>query len=299
MIKYTDSHLNTVMFVIDIDSEFKSFLTRNRLSKPDGTPYKGITISKGSTYQFTGSNTHLPAHLVTKKDGSKHYFVSKNIKFDDWKDKTSSNLVTFFNTYGYDSVLNLDNLSLNGMWNRSGDNLEIDSTIFELTSSSDLSTDYIHNFIHKMKTDNGRMISPLTEKFLVVVRLVRRNASRFTGYANIETYLKRMNIPSTLFQGKNVSDNKRLEFIDTPVLTVEAAGINSISINVSGISIADTSNNKPNAYILLTLKPITLGGAKLPFFTIRYSDLMLFVSPLIMTNDNYLRNLEGGINLLK
>lgn len=294
-----------VIFTKNKASDFNRIVSELGYAKKDGGLYKYVEVNHSSQYRPSGSTTNIPATVVTAKN-VKSYIIDN--EFDFYFDtKNISNIITQFSHYGDGCIIRNNGVELMGPFKKVGTDVIgcSDSTTISVTSADNSNSSEVHKLIHRLKTDNGRLLDPILQRFSTMVFLFKGNKHLLTGYANLSLYLKTMKEPMPNFSNKTNSNStysieckdagiSRLSVIDVK----NGAPIIDFKFNGSFISSEKTSG-QPTPHVLITTKPIKLTSEQLPYFVVTHRKVPLFVTPIIFNSQKILEELKGGVNLLK
>lgn len=282
----------TLSLVDDIDSGSLEFMRENGLLKKDGTPYKSVTKTI-TNYTFPGSSyQHRAITVSIDKKTEKVMFISKRVSITYYNTGDIDKLLGIFG----DADIDMDGVKLGSGYRVDNECLHASNGERYLINESDDSQDgFVKAFISWLNRDNGNMLRPLTEKFLVACRLIRTDTNRLTGYANVERYLRMIRKPSTF----------RLSSSDSPIIktdrniTIVADIVNDKMIcTTSGLHVVH-GNSDAEPYVLFTTKPVNFGSGNLPFVIVRSNGFSIFISPFIANPGINLKAMKGGFDLLR
>ena len=294
MLEYTDAVGTVIVFSPNILETFKKKLDRAHGINLNGTYNKLNRVEENYRYTIPGGKEIIGMTFVHRK-GIRYIVTSDTIRMGgeltshalSWLTNTLPNIKLRINEAEVRTPIRADG---NNIVDGSGTNYGV--------NIKDNSTAYLQKFMGWIKKDNGRMINPIIGKFFPMVKLFNADAEKFTGFANIDAYLTRVGHPS-IFEGSGsgVLNIRKTGDVFLKVTSVESG---SISCELNGLKISDVTDvEKPTPYVLVSIKPVTVYGARLPFFTANYGGVPLFVSMLVMNDDRYLRDMRGGVDLLK
>jgi hypothetical protein len=309
------------MIVQNINSETQVIYTTNRVTdlpqvgealkynKKNGGFYKYVTVEHSTYFTPPKSTTSLPAIKLIAK-GITTYVVDDTVEFNIDKSNVG-NIIQLLSKFGEDYIIRYNNIDLNGPFRKNGSDSLInnESTIISIGSYGvNDNTNQIHNFIHRMRTDNGRMLDPVLRRFANTVFLFKGNKKLLTGYVNLSMYLNVIKYPSRGLFNMNLPDTKadyvinltsnssrvRLKVVDV----INGKLVLNISLDGS-IEAASQYKQQISPYVLITTAPVNLLNQKFPNFVVQYRKLPIFITPIIFNSSEILKQLRGGINLLK
>src|SRR5574343_47527 len=261
---------NQLIFTNNITADINSICSTLGYVKKNGDLYKGVDIISGNTYYPSNSDVSLQSTKISYKKVTS-IVLDKKIEL----------------------VTNVSNINKND-----GTKISINKSA---SSNSDITR--MHNFIHKMSMDNGRMLYPVLKRFSNTIHLFKGNKSLLTGYIKLDDYLYIMKMPQSGIKNiVNTSDCAYNITLNSDICEIEVTDVVSgnikYSFNFNG-SLSPVSNNgKFNPYVLFTTTPITMQNQKMPFQTVTVNGLHVFITPLLFSNSDTLTKLKGGINLL-
>jgi hypothetical protein len=307
MIIHKMSSNESVAFVRNPNTDYHDVLRELGYVKKDGNPYKYVNINHSGTYRFDGGDNVSSVEIEAK--GVKTHVVTNRVE-TTYTGNDTSGLAKFLNTFGKSTKISFNGSSnINGgffavdkmLKNSSGDLISIGS----FNKSSDVTP--IHQFIQRMGNDGGRVLFPLIKKFSDTARSVKLHNNQLTGYANLASYLNILRIPSKGILDKSTPsinadyaiNVNRLPLLIEVFVSASVEGTIHLDVTLNGTFGSAAEYSGPNPYILVTTKPTSLGGDRLPYQLVKYSGIPYFISPLLFTSDKYLHGLRGGINLLK
>lgn len=298
-----------IIFTENPHSDYRSIARELKYTKKDGDLYKYVNLEMSSSYYPRGSSTSMPAIKLTAK-GMDTYIVKDSYDFVV-VDSTCRNIVHAVKHFGEDSIIKLDSNEFNGPLQELGPDKFRDSdgkSIVIGDQAQPQGNEVLHKFIHRMTTDNGRMLQPLMQRFLATIFIIKGNKHMFTGYARLENYLRILKLPTKgLIQdnGEEVDGDYRLSLENTSTQArVKVVGVRDgvpvIELMVQGnLQSVSGTKAKPDPYLLITTKPIVLKNQRMPYTVVSYRGNSLFITPLIFNSLAVLSSMRGGINLLK
>lgn len=282
-----------LLMVDDIDTASSTYLRENNLIKKDGTTYKSVT-KLNTTYNFPNSSyQHKAIAISIDKKSDKVMFICKSVTLPYYE---SASIDTLLSVFGEVDRIDMGSVQLLDGFRVDSDCIHTrDGVKYQITESDESQGEFVKSFMSWLNRDNGNMLQPLTERFLVACRLIKTDTNRLTGYANVERYLRMIRKPSTF----------RLSSSDSPTikvdhsLTIVAECINDkIVCTTSGLHVIH-GNSSAEPYVLFTTKPVNLGSGNLPFIVVRSKGLSIFISPFIANPGIKLSALKGGFDLLR
>jgi len=299
---------NYYVWVADRAAQLPSVMSEFKLLNKEKTPHKYVQIQSNGQYTPKGGVTPLPCTTILAKD--KAIFVMNNSFNFSILRNDARPLSNALNRFGSASIVNIDDNNFKTPISVS-DSKHLKSGIDKIAIGQFINStieNKVDQFIHRMKTDNGKMLLPLTRKFVDVSHIMGGNKSRLTGYADLNIYLRMLNQP-TLNSEALIKDMANSNYL----LNVPEEQVNAMVV-VDGVEngnlklhlkapIKMYSDEKPLPqkfpFLLFTLKPITLKEQKFPFFVMPYKHNRLFVTAMILDSMKPLESLSGGLNLLK
>lgn len=293
-----------VVFTGNPEADYRQIALVLNYTKKDGELYKYVT-KDNTTYYPKGSLYPLNAVKLVAKNVTT-FIVPDEYDFQMRKgsfDELSKSLTRF----GERSIVQFGDIELDGPFVFRDGILITHSgkTISETESTGTVPHKMISEFIHRMGTDNGKMLYPIIKRFLNTVFLFKGNKNLLTGYANLKHYLNMMQQPQPNFKQLNVTSNgdysinydsnslSRIKVVDVK------DGIPVIKLYSGNTLVPNGNMTSPDPYILITTKPIQMQNQKFPYTVVRFKGTPLFISPLIFNSRQVLDQLPGGINLLK
>lgn len=303
-------NVNTqIIFVNDPQSEYKVIARELKYTKKDGELYKYVKVDFASMYHPYGASNSLQCIKLTAKNIDT-YIVKKSFDFH-MSHSHIRNVVNALSHFGGDYVPIIDGVEFDGSIDEvSSDKLQDESgksISFGEQQETD-NTKIIHKMIHRLSTDNGHMLAPIIKRFLNTVHLFKGNKNLLTGYAKLDSYLRMIKQPTTGLIQKN-NDDENSNFLislddESSQGRVEVVGIRDgkpvVELKFRGTLVKnDSLHQTPDPYVLLTTKPIILGRQRIPYKVVSYRGTPIFISPLIFNSSKVLRDMKGGINLLK
>lgn len=294
MLEYTDSVGTVIVFSPNILEDFKKKLDRAHGLNLNGSYNKLNRVEENYHYTITGGKEIVGMTFVHRK-GIRYIVTSDTIRMGG--ELTSHSLSWLVNTLPNVKVT-INDSEIRTPIRADGNNIVDGSGTHYGVNIKDNSAAFLQKFMSWIKKDNGRMINPIIGKFFPMVKLFNADADKFTGFANIDAYLTRVGHPS-IFEGSGTGVLNIRKTGDV-FLKVTAVSSGTISCELNGLKISDVTDiEKPTPYVLVSIKPVTVYGTRLPFFTAKYAGVPLFVSMLVMNDDRYLRDMRGGVDLLK
>lgn len=304
IVKNIDS-TTQLLFTDNIITDINSICTSLGYTKKDGELYKSVEITRDFNYYPAYSDGSI---LSTKISYKKVNTIVLNKKTEiTVTDTTINRLVNALNRYGSDySVVIKGNVLNGGLSLDVNNNITTkDGTKISINKSSNTGNEEkkMHNFIHNMSMDNGRMLYPVLKRFSNTVHLFKGNKSVLTGYVKLDDYLYIMKMTPTGIKNLTNSSNCNYNInFNSHICEVEIAdvvdGNIKYTLNFSGNMTSVNNSGKFNPYILFTTSPISMQNQRMPFQTVNINGLHVFITPLLFNNKETLSKLKGGINLL-
>ena len=297
MLEYIkDSNGTQIVFGDNMDVEFKALLTQFHAINLNGSYNKLNKVNESVEYHFNGGNPIRGCKEFSHRNGTKYVMVPSLHEFHGTYDANS--LTPYLNSFGSDVILHIGNTTVRTPFHSNGTEITDAGGVKYGLNIRTSSAPLLQQFIHWMKTDNGRMINPIVGKFIPLLKLFTTDASQFTGYANMDTYLTGINQPSIFPKPKQ--GGWSMQQTGNISMRVTGKDGSAIHVGVNGISAVEINNSsKPTPFILVTMKPVVVFKERLPFFVVKLSGVNLFVSVMVMENDSYLKGMKGGVDLLK
>lgn len=282
-----------LLLVNDIEFSAMEYLRVNGLLKKDGTPYKSVTKTS-EYYTFPGSShQHKAITILIEKKPEKVMFIGSRVSISYYSSNDIDNL---FTAYGRDIIIDVDGLAIESGYRVDGDCITIQGgDKFLLNESDEPQGGFVKSFMSWLNRDNGNMLQPLTERFLVACRLIRHDMGKLTGYANVERYLRMIRKPSTF---RLASSDSSIIKTDSTISIVAECINEKIVCKTSGMHIIQ-GNDSAEPYVLFTTKPVNFGSGNLPFIIVRSKGLSIFISPFIANPGINLKAIKGGFDLLR
>jgi hypothetical protein len=295
---------NQVIFTTNPEADYRHIALALNYTKKDGELYKYVTKDI-TTYYPKGSIYPLNAVKLVAKNVTT-YIVPDEYDFHMRKNSLDE-LSKSLSRFGEKSIVQFGDIELNGPFTVRDGMLITNSgkTISESESTATVSHKMISEFIHRMGTDNGKMLYPIIKRFLNTVFLFKGNKNLLTGYANLKHYLNMMRQPQPNFRQLNItsSGDYSINYDSNSLSRIKVVdvkdGIPIIKLHSANNLVVNGSITNPDPYILITTKPIQMQNQKFPYTVVRFKGTPLFISPLIFNSRAVLDQLPGGINLLK
>ena len=309
------------MVIYDVNDKLKIIYTPNKKTDFDkifkildinleSKSIKNIEINQSGRFFPVGGTAALDSIEIKDTEKNSVTHIINDIAVFDYDMDNIPLILDKLKTFGNKYTININNRLFRGDFYRNTDT-SIKNTsgqvIFFETDPGQKMTLRIHDFMHKMRMNNSRMIMPLIRKYADVITICRGKKHLLTGYANILNYLEFMKNPSRDFiksLAGEEGDCKVLFVRGRSRITLRVSGVleNSLMldflINNEPYVAGKMDTESPVPYILLNTKPIQLLNQKLIYFTAKYKNTTVFVIPLMLKSDDALKNLRGGFNLL-
>lgn len=297
-----------VVFTREPSADYRNIARELKYTKSDGNFYKYVKVEYSQVYYVKGGSGSVPCVKFTAK-GVETYIVQDSVDFSLSTDGPR-NVINALKTFGGNYIIQIDGIEFKGGMQEIKNTMrDVNGKIISFGGDVGISdSTIIHKMIHRLSTDNGRMLAPIMQRFLNTIHLFKGNKSLLTGYAKLDTYLRMLQMPTKGLFNKIESD------IDADYVLKMDARSSQARINVIGIrdgvpvielkmrgKLQDAAilAETPNPYILMTTKPIRLKNQKMPYIVVSHRGTPVFISPLIFNSDKILRGMKGGINLLK
>lgn len=219
-------------------------------------------------------------------------------------------LVSNLNSFSEESVVKVDGFSLRGPWKAASSMIETSTgqKIAVIQNNPNEDTNSIHQTIHLLKKDNGRIINPLLGIFFKAATTVKSQRHSLFGYAHLGAYLKAfkssastrsllpMQVPGN---AQYILSLKRIPCKMRLLVEAEENGHPILSLISEGLTLRKKEGVSKEPYVLLSTQPSTISGNKIPCFMVSYGKTPLFVSVLLFDGNNSLHQSKGGIDLLR
>jgi hypothetical protein len=262
-----------VVFTKNIKNDMNTYLSSLSLLKKNGEPYKSVDIDEA--FYFKGT-------LVTKVEAKKtvKYFTNNSIsvKLSEIKGERDIKLGGKL----YKNVTIKDDSLVIG-----------DDEIGDSVSITDATVDPIVS--QYITRNNGEVLKPLLNKYYNIVNKTKTN--RIVGYADINSYMK---IAKEYIPVRDIpvgSSAKQLKY-NTMDKSVNIYEDNDV-IEISGLSIeSETGKTKSIPYVLITLKPSGVDTRNLPFKAVKYKNMLIFITPIQVSDTKIFNKYKGSLNLL-
>lgn len=298
---------NFYVWVNNKEAQLNNVLSEFKLLDSNTQPSKHIQIHRNGQYMPKGATTPLASITVLAKD--KAIFIMNDMHRFSLLRNDARALASALNRFGV-STVDINGKSIKGPFSA------IDSRHLKTGSKNIALGQFINNsieskvdqFIHRMKTDNGKMLLPLTRKFTDMLHLLGKNRNRLSGYVDLNLYLRMLNQP-TLNTESVIKDLNTADYLlNIPqeqthavisVAGVDASGVKLVLKSPSVLYDGVESLPQKNPYLMFTPKPLSLKDEQFPFFVLSYKGHRVFVTAMIMDNSSPFESLSGGVNLLK
>jgi len=307
MIIHKISDTEELVYTDNRTIDFNSVISELKYSSGGGSLNSDVTPSYAFSYTPEGYGKSV---VTTKleRGGKKTYILDNTISFNF---SNVGNFLRELNYFGKKAVLNFKGNDFGGNFlthkESSIRNSHGNIITFKKTTVKG-NTKGIHNFIHRMKMDNGQMLIPIIKRYFNTILLLKSSKHRLTGYANLEDYLSFIRSPSKeILDGFSETLNDADFSIEinpnAPEIKLKAQGVRDDTLMVElfangDLKTADTPDTS-TPYIFLTTKPIKLLNQEFPYIISRQKNIPIFISPMLLTSKKMIENLKGGINLLK
>ena len=306
--KISDSE--QIAFTSDRQFDFNRIIKELGYSKGTGEPYKYVQVDYSHLYFISGSYESVISTRIKAK-GNTTYIINDSNTFSHAVGGNVDTFLSRLKAFGDKYFLKIGDVVLEGGFRKDG-STSIKNNRGDVISLGAARTDKeikgIHNFIHRMKMDNGRMLIPMIIKFLNIALMFQNNKRYLlTGYANLLNYLTFIKNPSreilknmnkSYDSGYVMDFNTNYSDIDLTISDTKDGKI-VVDMDFDGdFRPAEESIAQIDPYILMTLKPIKLLNQRMPYFMVSYKNTSVFVTPLFFNSAKILKSLKGGINLL-
>jgi hypothetical protein len=296
-----------VVFTREPSADYRNIARDLNYTKKDGNLYKYVQVEYSQVYYVKGGNGSVPCVKFSAK-GINTYIISDSHDFT-MSSENPHNVVNALKTFGENYILQIDGVEFKGAIKEIKNTMRDDNG--KVISFGDMGVSelpLVHKMIHRLSTDNGRMLAPILQRYLNTIHLFKGNKSLLTGYAKLESYLRMLQIPTKGLFNK-IDSEIDADYVIKMDDRHSQARVNVIGVR-NGISVLElkmhgflqdtsTLTSTPNPYILMTTKPIKLKNQKMPYTVVSHRGIPVFISPLIFNSDKILREMKGGINLLK
>lgn len=296
-----------VVFVREPSADYRNVARELKYTKTDGNIYKYVQIEYSQVYYVKGGSGSVPCVKFTAK-GVNTYIIADSYEFS-LAAEHPHNVVNALKRFGDDYILQINNVEFKGGMQEIKDNMrDVDGKTIAFGDINVHDSSLIHKMIHRLSTDNGRMLGPILQRYLNTIHLFKGNKHLLTGYAKLENYLRMLQISTKGLFNKIESEIDADYIIKMDDRNSQASiivrgvrdGIPVLELKIRGsLQDANVASTIPNPYILMTTKPIKLKNQKMPYTVVSHRGTPVFISPLIFNSDKILREMKGGINLLK
>jgi len=292
-----------IIYTNDRISDAKSIASELGYVKKDGEYYKTLEYMQNTSYYPKGSSHSIDSSKFVYK-GVSTYIINKTYSFMINKENPQL-LVDNLNKFGSTFIMKTGSNQFEGDVSLDASrNIKFsDGSTISLDASTKSDTTNLDNFIHRMSMDNGRMLYPVLKRFINTVFMFNGHKSMLTGYIKLRDYLYMIKTPSTgLFnavKGTNAKYSLNINSSSARMSVVDVNnGIPIIELLIDGTITLNTQTGKFDPFILFTTKPISMKNQQMPFKTVQYKGVTIFITPLLFSNIETLSTLRGGINLL-
>jgi len=300
-----------IIYTPDRKADFNNIAKELGFLEANFQPKKDVIINQFGTYSPYGGNASLQSiEIKDNRDNGGVTHVINDSFFFDYNNDNIDIIVRNLKHFGNKYIINIESKLFRGEFIKESEssikNTKGNIIIFESDEAKKM-TPVTHDFMHKMRMNNSRMIMPLIRKYADTVTLFHSKRHLLTGYANILTYLNFMKTPDRenllSLTGKRGDCNVHIDKGNNRI-TLKVFGTNKGNIVMdflinNQIYKSDKSRIRPSMpYILLNTKPIQLLNQKMIYFTAKYKKTTVFVIPLMLKSDSALKSLRGGFNLL-
>ena len=303
-------HNNTTycVWVSDRKAQLQSVMTHFKLLNNQNQPFKYVQVNMNDNFTPKGGISSLSAISILAKD--KAIFVMDNSFTFHLQRTDIKPLANALNKFGGSHNLVIGDTMIKGPFHvtdathlsSGGGKIAIGQFIDNTIETK------VDEFIHRMNTDNGRMLSPLAKKFSDIAHLMGGNRGRLTGYANLNVFLRMLNKPmlNTSSLVKDMANSPYLLHLplgqmQAKVVVTGIEGSTLVITLISSAKLFSGNHQLPQKfpYLILTAKPFRLQDQQFPFFAMPFKQHRLFVTAIILDTDDPLKSLSGGLNLLK
>src|SRR5574343_551741 len=190
---------NQLIFTNNITADINSICSTLGYVKKNGDLYKGVNIISGNTYYPSNSDVSLQSTKISYKKVTS-IVLDKKIELVT-NVSNINKVIQALGRFGNDYVVNIKGTEFKGglVLDVNGNINTNDGTKISINKSASSNSDItrMHNFIHKMSMDNGRMLYPVLKRFSNTIHLFKGNKSLLTGYIKLDDYLYIMKMPQS------------------------------------------------------------------------------------------------------
>ena len=182
-----------VVFTREPSADYRNIARELNYTKKDGNLYKYVKVEYSHVYYVKGGSGSVPCVKFTAK-GIDTYIIADSYDFTISSDNPR-NVVNALKTFGEDYILQIDGIEFKGGMKEIKDTMRDDNGKVISFGDMDVSeSPLVHKMIHRLSTDNGRMLAPILQRYLNTIHLFKGNKSLLTGYAKLESYLRMLQI---------------------------------------------------------------------------------------------------------
>lgn len=174
-----------------------------------------------------------------------------------------------------------------------------------LSSTQHRDVEAINTLLSRLDYDNGKMYEPMISRYLNMLVDWRDKTTLPIGYFNFEHYLRIIKSRAlSLFSSFTVPKTKPTVLVRTDgepgyikLKTIEG---NLPVVTLTGkVDVIDLNkNNAYNPFVIVSLKPFSIGNTMFPWGCVKYRGTSVYLSPINCPEDS-LKVLRASINLLE
>lgn len=290
------------IFCQDKNTHIQPILEKYSILKKDRTPYKSAVIDNNHMFYLDG--TQYTCNSIKYKNT--HILIFNDV-YDFEIDSIGKLGMIIKDFTPICDKISFGGFDFGGRFDKVEDNLiKDDSGVFIGVNSPKQNSDELSSFIFRMKKDNAQIISPLVKRFAKSAFVIRDKRS-IMGYAHLPTYFRILKHGfNEKFMYETDIDPRVDYLIDASSsykgkLIMGEGGVLTIHFSNGTKPYRKPINSKKSAdpYLLISTQPININGNKLPFFTSIFEHKPIFISILLFSDNSILKNMKGGLDLLK
>lgn len=301
IVQSTDGDIR-IVYVPDVSKDWMKAAASSGLVGSDGRLYEYAVVSPG-----TVSNAYGICVKAMRLGGKTMatFVVNDTVSPSVM---TSDAITAALNTFGFGSgcVLSICGHNFTGPFKVSSPTCITDCKYRKIGFSHRVVTDIrqIEQYLAHIGDDGGKILEPLTARFVQVGTEFRHPGRALVGYANLEDYLYIIESPlgHKFFKSNRGSYDVfvRIERDSRISVSAKSASGGQVTVEMSGYADAfDPSVNQEfEPTLIFSFYPLKIKDMRFPWTKVKFGKTYVFITSLLINDPALLPSLSGGINLI-
>lgn len=291
-----------IAYVSDVSADWMRAAASSGLVDPDGRLYSYVAVSPGTVRNAYGVG------VKSMRLGGKTmatFVVGDTVKASAL---TSEAIAEALNAFGFGAgcSLSICGKLFTGPFAASSPTCIMDSKYRSIGFSHRVVTDIrqIEQYLAHIGDDGGKMLEPLTARFVQVGSEIRHSGRPLVGYANLEDYLFVIESPlgKRFFKSRRGTYGVFVRIGKSGHISVSAKSVSGerVVVEMSGYDDAfdPEKNTEYEPTLIFSFSPLKIKDARFPWTKVKFGKTYVFITSLLVNDPGLLPSLDGGINLI-